>query len=116
MTIVNPYNPVQLPSFKETYLDVKATLFDESIVVIEMQIARSTAFSKRIIYNLTKAYANQLGVAEDYPILRPAIAMTVVDFVLFKDSEEVISQFIFKKNKSLEYPDELQLFFVELPN
>ncbi|NER38741.1 MAG: Rpn family recombination-promoting nuclease/putative transposase [Oscillatoria sp. SIO1A7] len=118
LTIINPYNPGQISSLKETYLDVKATLFDGTIVVIEMQVGRTTAFSKRILYNLTKAYANQLGVGENYLILKPAISVTIVDFVMFEDSTEVISQFVFKeKNKNREYPDaELQLFFVELPN
>ncbi|MDY6782077.1 MAG: Rpn family recombination-promoting nuclease/putative transposase [Cyanobacteriota bacterium] len=118
LKIINPYNPGKIDTLKETYLDVKATLFDGSFVVIEMQIARMSAFSKRIVYNLSKAYANQLGVAEDYLSLNPAIAVTIVDFVLFKDRTDVISQFVFQeKNKKIEYPDsELQLFFVELPN
>ena len=118
LKIINPYNPGQISSLKETYLDVKATLFDGTIVVIEMQVGRTSAFSKRILYNLTKAYANQLGVGENYLILKPAIAVTIVDFVMFEDSKEVISQFVFKeKTKNREYPDaELQLFFVELPN
>ena len=36
LTIVNPFNPGQIISFKDTYLDVKAVLVDGSIVVIEM--------------------------------------------------------------------------------
>jgi predicted transposase/invertase (TIGR01784 family) len=39
LTIVNPYNPGQILTLKDTYLDVKAVLKDESIVVIEMQVA-----------------------------------------------------------------------------
>ena len=117
LKIINPYNPGKIESFKETYLDVKATLADGSIVVIEMQIGRMSGFSKRIVYNLSKAYANQLGVAENYLRLKPAIALTIVDFVMFEDSKKVINQFIFKeKEEKLEYPDaELQLFFVQLP-
>ena len=118
LKIINPYNPGKVENFKETYLDVKATLADGSIVVIEMQIGRMSAFSKRIIYNLSKAYANQLGVAENYLLLRPAIAVTIVDFVLFKEYKKVISKFIFQEeeDKKLKYPDaELELFFVELP-
>jgi predicted transposase/invertase (TIGR01784 family) len=36
LTIVNPFNPDQIISFKHTYLDVKVVLVDGSIVVIEM--------------------------------------------------------------------------------
>ena len=63
LTIVNPFNPGQIISFKDTYLDVKAVLVDGSIVVIEMQVARMTAFNKRVAYNLAKAYANQLDLS-----------------------------------------------------
>ena len=129
LKIINPYNPGKISAFKETYLDVKATLNDGSIVVIEMQIGRMGGFSKRIMYNLTKAYANQLKAAEDYLKLKPAIAVTIVDFVIFKDRKKVITKFTFqeeeeqeqeqeekKPEEKLKYPDaELQLFFVELP-
>ncbi|NEP87465.1 MAG: Rpn family recombination-promoting nuclease/putative transposase [Okeania sp. SIO2C2] len=117
LTIVNPFNPGQIISLKDTYLDIKAVLFDGSIVVIEMQVARMTAFSKRVMYNLVKGYGNQLETGDDYPLLRPAIAVTITDFILFKDEVDVINPFVFKhREKNWEYPDrELQLIFVELP-
>ena len=117
LTIVNPFNPGQIISFKDTYLDVKAVLVDGSIVVIEMQVARMTAFNKRVAYNLAKAYANQLDKGEKYPLLNPAIAVTITDFILFKTTDDAINKFVFqeetKKYKCLE--KELRLIFVELP-
>ncbi|MEQ8539378.1 MAG: Rpn family recombination-promoting nuclease/putative transposase [Coleofasciculus sp. D1-CHI-01] len=117
LTIANPYNPGQLISLKESYLDIKAVLSDSSIVVIEMQIAPMASFNKRVVYNLAKAYSNQLGTGEDYPILNPVIAVTVTDFILLKKYDEVISQFVFQeKTKKIElFDNELQLIFVELP-
>jgi predicted transposase/invertase (TIGR01784 family) len=117
LTIVDPYNPGQVEVLKDTYLDVKAVLADGSLVVIEMQVARMTAFSKRITYNLVKGYANQLTKGEKYHLLNPAIALTITDFILFEDEDDFINPFVFKhQNKDLEYPDkELQLIFVELP-
>ena len=119
LTIVNPYSPGQVTTLKESYLDVKAVLADGSLVVIEMQIARVSAFSKRVIYNLSKAYANQLGIGENYLSLTPVIAVTITDFILFDKEKhpDPIAHFVFQeKNKKLEYPDaELELFFVELP-
>ena len=117
LTIVNPFNPGQVISLKDTYLDVKAVLVDGSIVVIEMQVARMAAFNKRVAYNLAKAYANQLETGENYPLLNPAIAVTITDFILFKDTEDVINEFVFQdKKKKIEcLEEELRLFFVELP-
>jgi predicted transposase/invertase (TIGR01784 family) len=117
LTIVNPYNPGQVMTLKETYLDVKAVLADGSIVVIEMQIAPMTAFNKRVAYNLTKAYSNQLKTGDDYPFLNPAIAVTITDFILFANTDQVINQFVFQeKTQKFELLDgELKLIFVELP-
>ncbi|MBO1350799.1 MAG: Rpn family recombination-promoting nuclease/putative transposase [Hormoscilla sp. GUM202] len=117
LTIVNPYNPGQVLSLKETYLDVKAVLADGSLVAIEMQIASMAAFKKRVAYNLAKAYTNQLVKGEDYPLLNPAIAVTITDFILFKNTEDVINQFVFQetKKKFKFLDEELQLIFVELP-
>ena len=110
-------------SLKDTYLDVKAVLFDDSIVVIEMQVASMSGFSKRVMYNLVKGYINQLKTGDDYLLLRPAIAVTITDFILFKDEKnhknkvDVINTFVFKhREQNWEYPDaELKLIFVELP-
>ncbi len=105
LTIVNPYNHGQLISLKDTYLDVKAVLVDGSLVVIEMQIAQMTAFNKQVAYNLAKAYANQLVTGEDYPLLNPAITVTITDFILFKNTKDVSNQFVFQeKIKSLNIP------------
>ncbi len=118
LTIINPYNPGQVLSLKDTYLDIKAVLNDGSIVVIEMQVASMTAFDKRVAYNLTKAYANQLTKGEDYPLLNPAIAVTIADFILLKESKKIINKFVFKEEeeKNLKILEkELRLIFVELP-
>lgn len=76
-----------------------------------------TAFNKRVAYNLAKAYANQLATGEDYPLLNPAIAVTITDFILFENTENVINKFVFQeeiqKFKCIE--QELRLIFVELP-
>ncbi len=58
LTINNPYNPGQVEYLKNSYLDIRATLSDKSIVIIEMQVSPMQAFGKRVAYNLCKTYAN----------------------------------------------------------
>ncbi len=117
LTIINPYTPGQIITLKETYLDVKAVLKDRSIVIIEMQVATTTAFDKRVAYNLSKTYANQLDRGERYHLLNPVIAVTITDFVMFKETEKVVTKFVFKEeDESFEYKSNvLRLIFVELP-
>ena len=90
LTIINPYTLGKIITLKKTYLDVKAVLKDNSIVIIEMQIATTTNFDKRVAYNLSKTYANQLDKGELYHLLNPVIAVTITDFVMFKETEKTV--------------------------
>ncbi|MEB3339785.1 Rpn family recombination-promoting nuclease/putative transposase [Okeania sp.] len=119
LTINNPYNPAKIESLKDTYLDIRATLSDNSIVIIKMQVSPMQAFEKRVAYNLCKTYANQLEKGELYFLLNPVIAVTITDFNMFDIAQlpEAINRFVFKdKKKNVDYiEDDLQLIFVELP-
>ncbi len=116
LEIINPYNPGITQTLKDTYLDVRAVLDNGSTVIIEMQVLNVEAFEKRVIYNLAKAYGNQLDTGEGYRTLKPFIALTITDFVLFKKAKKMINKFRFKEEKdSFNYRDELRLIFLELP-
>ncbi|AOW98944.1 transposase [Moorena producens PAL-8-15-08-1] len=117
LTIINPYNPGQVLTLKDTYLDIKAVLADGEIVLIEMQVSSMTGFSKRVLYNMVKGYVNQLKTAEDYIRLKPVIAVTITDFILFDGTQQIINQFVFQeKTEKFEcLEEELQLIFIELP-
>ncbi|WP_202219541.1 Rpn family recombination-promoting nuclease/putative transposase [Okeania sp. KiyG1] len=116
LEIIDPYNPGVTQTLKDTYLDVRAVLDNGSTVIIEMQVLNVEAFEKRVIYNLAKAYGNQLDTGEGYRTLKPFIALTITDFVLFKEAKKMINKFRFKEEKdSFYYRDELKLIFLELP-
>ena len=116
LEIINPYNPGVTNTLKETYLDVKAVLDNGSTVIIEMQVLNVEDFEKRVIYNLAKAYGNQLDVGQGYMMLKPFVALTIADFVLFEKIDKMITKFRFKEETELlNYQDELTLMFVELP-
>ena len=116
LEILNPYNPEVTNTIKENYLDVKAVLDNGYIVIIEIQVLNVKDFKKREIYNLAKAYGNQLDVGQGYMMLKPFIALTIADFVLFEKIDKMITKFKFKEETELfNYQDELTLMFVELP-
>lgn len=117
LEILNPYLAPKIRGVKQTYLDVKATLDNETTVIIEMQVLNIEGFEKRILYNAAKAYSNQLGVGQDYSLLNPVIALTITDFVMFPEINQLISRFILKeKDFLIDYPIyDIELVFVELP-
>jgi hypothetical protein len=43
---------------------------------------------KRVLYNMAKNYSVQLNKAEDYHLLNPVIALSIVDFIMFDDIQK----------------------------
>ena len=115
--ILNPYLAPRIRGVKDTYLDVKAKLDNDTSVIIEMQVLNIEGFEKRILYNAAKAYSIQLGIGQSYSLLNPVIALTITDFVMFPEINQLTSRFILKeKDFLIDYPIyDLELVFVELP-
>ncbi len=116
LTIVDPYQIPLLKGMKDSYVDVKAILSDQTKVIIEMQVLNVEGFEKRILYNAAKLYSTQLKKAQQYPSLEPIIALTITDFIMFDDFRKVISYWnVREKDELIQYSDDLELIFVELP-
>lgn len=116
LTIVDPYQIPMLQGMKDTYVDVKARLFNGKHVIIEMQVLNIPGFEKRILHNAAKEYATQLQKGEDYALLNPVIALTFTDFNMFEGSTDYLSRFrLIERDRFIEYSDDVELVFVELP-
>ena len=116
LTIVDPYNIPMLKGMKDTFVDVKANLNDGTKVIIEMQVLNHAGFEKRVLYNAAKNYSVQLNKSEEYELLNPVIALNIVDFNMFLDSNEVITNFkLLEKKQFIDYSDDIELIFIELP-
>ncbi|MBT7409004.1 MAG: Rpn family recombination-promoting nuclease/putative transposase [Methylococcales bacterium] len=114
--IVDPYNIPMLKGMKDTYVDVKAVLDNGSHVIIEMQVLNTEGLEKRILYNAAKNYSSQLKKGEEYSLLNPVIALTITDFNLFQENHELITHFkLIEKQQLVEYGDDIELIFIELP-
>lgn len=116
LTIVDPYNIPMIKGVKDTFVDVKAVLDDDTIVIIEMQVLNHKGFEKRVLYNAAKNYSIQLNKAEDYQLLNPVIALSIIDFTMFEDNENIINRFkLIEKDTFINYSDDIELIFIELP-
>lgn len=117
LEIIDPNLPPRVEGLKDSSLDVKAQLADGTIVIIEIQILNVESPDKRVLYNANKTYASQLQRGQGYRMLKPVISLTITDFEMFKNSNNLISWFVYKEQSSnLPYPDnDLKLVFVELP-
>jgi predicted transposase/invertase (TIGR01784 family) len=117
LEILNPYLAPRIRGVKATYLDIKAKITGNKTVIVEMQVLNVAGFEKRILYNAAKSYSIQLKAGEDYTLLNPVIALTIVDFPMFTELDPVISRFVLKeKDYLIDYLIyDLELVFVELP-
>ena len=117
LEIIDPNLPPRVQGLKDTYLDVKAFLNDNTIAIIEMQVLNVQSFGKRVLFNAAKTYAFQLQKGEGYRMLKPVIALTITDFEMFPNSDCIISRFVYKEETTnLTYTEnDIKLIFVELP-
>ncbi len=115
LTIVDPYNIPMLKGMKDTYVDVKAKLNDGTLVIIEMQVLSCQGFEQRVLYNAAKNYSLQLQPGDDYTLLNPVIALTLTDFVMFADDSLRHCFKLLEKDFFIEYSDDIELVFIELP-
>lgn len=116
LTIVDPYQIPLIKGMKDTYVNVKAMLSNHKTVIIEIQVLNVEGFEKRILYHAAKAYSSQLQKTEAFATLEPIIALTITDFVMFEEIENIITYFkLIEKDKLIKYSDEIELIFVELP-
>jgi len=117
LEIINLNLPPKAEGLKDSYMDVKVKLQDDTLVIIEIQVLNIQCFGKRVFYNAANTYAFQLQSVQAYRLLEPVITLTITDFEMFPEHEKCISRFVLKEvNKNFTYPDNnLDLVFVELP-
>ncbi len=115
VTIINPYLEPRIQVMKTSILDVKCRDFRNITYIVEMQMRKVRAFLKRIQYNASKAYVNQIAKAEDYPKLNQVIAVTITDFKLFDSFDHYVSCHICTEAESgQQLLKEIIFYFIEL--
>jgi len=77
VTILNPYEAPKTKYMRASYVDVKCVDVRGVSYIVEMQVAYVAGFEKRVIYNASKTYGNQLLVGEAYPKLNQVISINV---------------------------------------
>ena len=115
LIILDPYNIPILKGMKDTFVDVKVELEDDTKVIIEMQVLNHDGFEKRILYNTAKNYSQQLQKGENYHLLNPVIALTIVNFEMFEFKKYKSNFKLLEKENFTNYKDDIELIFIELP-
>ncbi|WP_428267543.1 Rpn family recombination-promoting nuclease/putative transposase [Haliangium sp.] len=105
----------QVRELKYSIVDVKCRDVRGTTYVVEMQVLNVEGFEKRVVYNVAKAYTNQLAVGAQYPALDDVVGVTICDFVLW-DEVPMLSRWRMQEQHSNAHGlSQLQFVFLELP-
>jgi predicted transposase/invertase (TIGR01784 family) len=77
-----------VPGFKLSILDVRCRDRSGATFIVEMQLVHVAGFDKRVVYNASKAYVDQLKTGESYTKLQEVVAISICDFDLWPDKEQ----------------------------
>src|SRR6188474_1590369 len=88
VTFLPPEQRPRVSELKYSIVDVKCVDARGTTYVVEMQVLNVEAFEKRVVYNVSKAYTNQLGASLPYPELDDVIGISICDFELWPRKEE----------------------------
>jgi predicted transposase/invertase (TIGR01784 family) len=114
VTLKNPWQPPDIPLFKETILDIKAVDNRGISFLVEMQVRDTKFFDKRAMYYTAKAYTSQIKKGENYPKLNQVIFIGILDFNSFEGSSYLTRHLILNRETMKQDLQDLEFNFIEL--
>lgn len=120
VTFLDPAQRPKVEELKLSIVDVKCKDARGIQYVVEMQVLNVAGFDKRVVYNVAKAYTNQLDTGADYPKLNDIVGITICDFEIWPDRKghdvPMVSRWRLQEQTSGTVGlSALQFVFLELP-
>jgi predicted transposase/invertase (TIGR01784 family) len=120
VSLLPPEQRPKVSELKYSIVDVKCLDVRGTTYVVEMQVLNVEAFEKRVMYNVAKAYTNQLDAGQVYPDLNDVIGISICDFELWPSHRgsgvPMLSRWrMQEQNSGALGLSQLQLVFLELP-
>jgi len=115
----NRYLPTDIPDDKLGILDLKATLDDDTICNVEIQLANNHDTASRLLFYWSKLFSSQLSRGDNYLKLKKTICIAILDYEFLQDIDLPI--FHTKWNITCSeightiLTDLLELHIIELP-
>lgn len=116
LVICNPIELGEEINSKTCILDIKVLLDGKQYVNIEMQIVKQSYWKERSLTYLCRTY-NNLDEGQDYAEAVPAIQISILDFDLFENVEELLSKYyLINENPEYHnrYSDDLGIYVLNL--
>lgn len=105
----------EYPDDKLGILDVRVMLEDGTQIDMEMQVAYFENWDARILFYLSKIFADQLNKGDSYDKLKQCIHVSILDFIYFTEDEKCYRSICFCDEESGEkYTDLMKIQILEL--
>lgn len=106
----------EIPILKNTIVDVRCTDTHGRQFIVEMQMFWTESFKQRVLFNASKAYIKQLEKKQNYSLLQPVYALSLIDDTFEKGEGNFYHHYkivnLLDTGKQLKG---LEFVFVELP-
>lgn len=112
----NPFNIREQPDQKESILDIKAETTDGELLNLEIHLVYDPYFINRNIYYQSGIITQSLESGETYDKIKKTISIYIVDFSLFRKTDQFHCCFMLKEvRENFLLTDLLQMHYLELP-
>ncbi len=113
--IINPYQLAKLSGGKSTIVDVKAKDKNGNTFIVEMQIAESDFFHKRVLYYTSQSYSSQIEEGKKYHKLNPVYFIGILEFVISKNPKYNSCHKVLDVETNEQVIQDVEFNFIELP-
>ena len=100
---------------KEGILDIVATIDDETIIDIEMQMQNQHNMTERTLFYGSGLYYTGLKRSENYNKNKKVITINILNFNLFKDGPYHEKAELRREYGNILLTDKLELHFIQIP-
>ncbi|MBU0489804.1 MAG: Rpn family recombination-promoting nuclease/putative transposase [Bacteroidetes bacterium] len=106
----------EIPIVKNTIVDVRCVDANGRQFIVEMQMYWTPSFMQRVLFNASKAYVKQLDKKQEYNLLQPVYALSLVDDIFDDSSDAYYHHYkIGNTEDAGQNMEGLEFVFVELP-
>jgi predicted transposase/invertase (TIGR01784 family) len=116
ITVINPFLKRTHKKDKEGQVDVRVKMKSGRIVHVEIQVYKTKAMDKRMMYYISKLFTEQIGIGEKWENIQPVVSILICDHVLLKDEKAYLNRFELRNTETNKpFTDLLELIILELP-
>ena len=116
VVILNPYNERDFETDRLSVVDIKARDDQERSYQIEIQLALHPGLTSRMLYTWSTLYHGLLSKGENFTLLRPVIAIWILNESLFGDIAAYHLPFeVYNRQHKLVLSDHFHIHLLQLP-